>query len=160
MIQVSEVVSTALNSPLLHELSNSFSIDIEVSKREIDGFGHVNNANYIQWLDQVHWAHLIHMGISEKAIFTESCGFVTRDTAVRYLAPLVEGDLVRVGTGVIDFDERFRLTRQFQLVRVKDEITVLRGTIHYVAVDLKEGRPKRMPQHFVAAISPYVATVS
>ena len=31
---------------------------------EIDGYGHVNNAVYVVWLDDCAWAHSIHRGIS------------------------------------------------------------------------------------------------
>lgn len=157
MIEVSEVISTEFNSPVLTNLTNSYAIDIKVVAAEIDGFGHVNNANYIQWLDQVHWAHLDEMGITDTKIYEASCGFVVRDTAVSYLAPLIEGDIVRIGTAIIEFDERFRMTRQFQLVRLQDGSTVLSGTIKYVAVDLQKGTPKRIPQAFIDAISAHVA---
>lgn len=155
MIKVSEVVATETNSPLLSELKNSYSIDIKVSKKEIDGFGHVNNANYIQWLDQVHWSHLHFMEISDSDIFAANCGFVVRQTEVTYFAPVNENETLRIGTSIIDFDERFRFTRKFQLVRPGSKVTVLRGTIQYVSIDLTTGSPKRVPQHFINKILPH-----
>ncbi len=89
MSSVSEVLATTADSPLLHDLKNSFAIDLTVSPDQIDGFSHVNNAVYIQWLDQVHWAHLAHLGISYEEIVRTSCGFVVYHTEVTYCEPLV-----------------------------------------------------------------------
>ncbi len=140
MIEVSDVLSTELNASELTELTNSYSIDIKVTKTDIDGFGHVNNANYIQWLDQVHWSHLKFMGITSEMVHNLNCGFVVRHTDVTYLNPLCENDIVKVGTSIIQFDENFKLTRQFQLVRLSDNATVLKGEILYVSINIKEGK--------------------
>lgn len=153
MINVSNELAHEENSPLLKELTHSYSIDIRVAAGDIDGFGHVNNANYIQWLDQVHWSHLSYLGISASDIFEENCGFVVRHTDVTYLAPLTENELVKIGTAITEFDERFRLTRSFQLLRLRDNVTVLRGKITYVAVNITRGTPKRIPQKFIDCIA-------
>lgn len=156
MINISKELAREENSPLLNELTNSFSIDIKVTAGDIDGFAHVNNANYIQWLDQVHWSHLRYLGIPEKEIFEENCGFVVRHTDVTYLAPVKESELIKVGTAITEFDERFRLTRTFQLLRLRDTATVLRGKITYIAVNIARGTPKRIPLKFIERILPAV----
>jgi len=154
MIKVSEVLSTETNSPLLTELINSYSIDIQVTNREIDGFDHVNNANYIQWLDQVHWSHLAAMGISADLVQELQCGFVVRHTDVTYRNPLVKDDVVKVGCSIVQFDA-FKLTRRFQLVRLSDGLTVLDGEILYVSIDLTTGKLKRIPKEFISLITPH-----
>ncbi len=157
MINVSKVLASESNSPKLTDLRNSYSIDLAVTEKDIDGFGHVNNANYIQWLDQVHWSHLHFMGISDSDILESNCGFVVHHTEVTYHAPLLENDVVRVGTSIVDFDENFRLTRKFQLVRLRDNVTVLRGEIRYVSIDITKGRPKRVPQKYIDTIRPHTS---
>ncbi len=144
-----------MNSPLLTKLNNSYSIDIRVTDLEIDGFGHVNNANYIQWLDQVHWSHLNYIGISSELVHSLQCGFVVRHTDVTYLNPLIVDDVVKVGCSIVQFDENFKLTRKFQLVRLRDSAPVLEGEILYVSIDLGKGKLKRIPKEFVNLISPH-----
>jgi len=156
MIKVSEVISSETNSPLLTKLRNSYSIDIQVTQEEIDGFGHVNNANYIQWLDQVHWSHLHAMGISSDLVHSLQCGFVVRHTDVTYLAPLIKDDIVKIGCSIVQFDGNFKLTRKFQLIRLRDSVPVLEGEILYVSIDLVTGKLKRIPKEFVKLITPYV----
>lgn len=156
MIQVSETLRSEVNSKYLNELIQSFSIDIKVEEKDLDGFGHVNNANYIQWLDQVHWMHLAHMGIAEAEINEFNWGFVVRDTTATYLAPLLEEEIVQVGTSITEFDERFRMTRKFQLVRLRDNTTVLQAEIKYVSVDLKKGTPKRVPSKLTDKILSFI----
>lgn len=156
MIQISEILATEKDSPMLTKLPTSCAIDLLVSKEDIDGFGHANNARYIQWLDQVHWYHLDAMGISQVDIFREQCGFVVYHTDITYKAPLSEGDMVKVGTMVEAFDSSFRMTRKFQLVRIADETTALIGTIDYISVNLSTGKPKRLPAPFSAQITKHL----
>src|SRR3546814_3964932 len=40
--------------------------------------------------------------------------------------------------------------RRYQIVRASDRKTVLRGQTQWVCVDMKSGRPKRMPPEFQA----------
>ncbi len=154
MIKVSEVISTETNSPLLTKLNNCYSIDIRVTDLEIDGFGHVNNANYIQWLDQVHWSHLNYIGISSELVHSLQCGFVVRQTDVTYFNPLIIDDVVKVGCSIVQFDA-FRLTRKFQLIRLSDGVPVLKGEILYVSIDLTKGKVKRIPVEFISLITPH-----
>jgi acyl-CoA thioester hydrolase len=159
VIKVSDVLRESIDSPLLSDLRTCYSIDLNVSSSDLDGFGHVNNANYIQWLDQVHWSHLAYMGITGDMVTKLNCGFVVRHTDVTYLNPLVENDTIRVGCSIIGFDKNFRLTRQFQLVRLSDSVTVLKGEILYVSIDIQKGKLKRIPKEYSELIIPHVPTV-
>jgi acyl-CoA thioester hydrolase len=44
--------------------------------------------------------------------------------------------------------------RAYQILRPKDGRTVLRGRTHWVCVDLKTGKPRRMPHEFVEGYKP------
>ncbi|HSP31793.1 MAG TPA: acyl-CoA thioesterase, partial [Halomonas sp.] len=65
-----------------------------------------------------------------------------------YLAPAFAGDELQLATWIVDCDERFSLTRRFQLVRVKDAKTLLYARTRFACVALSSGRPKRLPDEY------------
>ncbi len=147
-----ENLVTTLDSKLITDFSKSFSIDLQVSKDDIDALGHMNNAVYVNWLDQAHLYHLFNLGITMDVIKTTQRGLVVRRTELDYLSALQENDLARVGTCVASCNGKLRLSRQFQIVQIRNGQTVLRGHIDYACIDFKKGKPRRMPAEFVKAL--------
>ena len=145
-------LTTSINSGLITDFSGSFSIDLKVSIADIDDLGHMNNAVYVNWLDQAHLYHLFHLGITPRVMKTTQCAMVVRHTELTYLSALRENEVATVGTGIAACDGKLRLHRRFQMVRRDDKQTVLRGRIDYVCLDFKKGKPQRMPEVFKKAL--------
>ncbi len=119
-----------------------------VHHAEIDGYGHVNNAVYVAWLDDCAWAHSISRGISPQLCRSLNRGMAVWRTQLHYLRSALEGDDVEVGTWPVHNDHRLRIERRFQVRRVGDGATLLRALIHYVCIDLQTGKARRMPEQF------------
>jgi acyl-CoA thioester hydrolase len=125
---------------------------------EIDGYGHVNNAIYVAWLDDCAWAHSISRGISPELCRQLGRGMAVWRTQVNYLRAALEGDDIEVGTWPVHNDNRLRITRRFQVRRAADGETLLRALIHYVCIDLRTGKATRMPVEFTQySVLPEVA---
>jgi acyl-CoA thioester hydrolase len=133
-------VNWDLPSPFIHE-----RVAVHA---EIDGYGHVNNAVYVVWLDDCAWAHSIHRGISPEMCRDLNRGMAVWRTQINYLKAALEGDEILVGTWPVYNDQRLRIDRRFQIRRKSDGETLLRALIHYVCIDLQTGRAKRMPPEF------------
>ncbi|MCP4754693.1 MAG: acyl-CoA thioesterase [Proteobacteria bacterium] len=142
------------NSELIKDFPQSFAIDLSVSEEDIDELGHMNNAVYVNWMDQAHLAHTIHLGITPSVFRQTQCGLVVRRSELDYLSAAFRNDVIRIGTCVGRCDGRLRLRRLFQMVRVDDDTTLLRGLIDYVCIDLEKGKPRRMPREFSEAFVP------
>jgi acyl-CoA thioester hydrolase len=115
---------------------------------EIDGYGHVNNAVYVAWLDACAWAHSTERGIPPELCNTLNRGMVVWRTQINYLRAAMEGDELDVATWPVHNDNKLRIVRRFQIRRASDGETLLRALLHYVCIDLQTGRPKRMPEAF------------
>ena len=125
---------------------------------EIDGYGHVNNAIYVAWLDDCAWAHSVSRGISPELCRSLNRGMAVWRTQINYLRSALEGDEIEVGTWPVLNDNRLRIERRFQVRRAGDGETLLRALIHYVCIDLKTGKAKRMPAEFTQyTVAPEVA---
>lgn len=61
--------------------------------------------------------------------------------------PLLKRAL-QLATWIVDCDERFSLTRRFQLVRAEDAKTLLNARTRFACVALSTGRPKRLPEEY------------
>lgn len=111
--------------------------------------GHANNVAYLAWLERAAWAHSRAMGLDLSAYRALGFGCVARHTELDYLAVCFPGDRVRIATWVLENDGRLRMTRGYQVVRLGDGRTLLRGRTLWISVDLASGRPRRMPPEFI-----------
>jgi acyl-CoA thioester hydrolase len=125
---------------------------------EIDGYGHVNNVVYVGWLDDCAWADSIARGLTPEMCRDLNRGMAVWRTQLHYLRAALEGDAIEIGTWPVYNDGRLRIDRRFQVRRAADGVTLLRGLIHYVCIDLHTGRAARMPPEFVKySVAPEVA---
>jgi acyl-CoA thioester hydrolase len=124
---------------------------VTVEPAHLDAFGHTNNVVYLQWLEKVAWGHSIHLGLDFADYERLNAGCVARRHELDYLAPTFAGDELALGTWVHENDGRLSMLRRYQIIRVNDGKTVLRGQTQWVCIDMKSGRPRRQPPEFVAA---------
>ena len=127
---------------------------VTVGREHIDDFGHTNNVVYLQWLERVAWAHSASLGLDMDGYRRLNTGCVARKHELEYLAPTFAGEELLLGTWVHENDNRLSMWRAYQIVRPQDGKTVLRGRTHWVCVDLKTGKPRRMPREFVEGYKP------
>lgn len=125
-----------------------------VRAADIDEFGHVNNVRYVAWAMEVAWAHSAALGFPYSEYERCGVGCVVQRHEFDYLAPAVEGEAVDVATWIAENDGRVRMIRAFELRRADDGKPLFRGRTKFVTVELKSGRPVRMPPAFAAAYRP------
>lgn len=136
------------------DVAAPFTQSVTVQASDLDEFGHTNNVVYLAWLEQVAWAHSRSLGLSMADYRRLGCGCVARRHELEYLAPTFQDEDLLLGTWVQENDGRLSMWRGYQILRLRDEKTVLRGRTHWVCVNLATGKPQRMPPEFVAAYRP------
>ena len=57
---------------------------------------------------------------------------------------------------IVDWDRKLTMNRRFQVLRVDDGVTLLRGAMRFACVELSSGRPRRLPQAFIDGYGPAV----
>jgi acyl-CoA thioester hydrolase len=122
-----------------------------VLAREIDSYGHVNNAFYLVWIDETAWSHSRALGVQPEDCLGLRRGMVVHRAELDYLRGALEGDHIEVATWIVETDYKLRVTRRFQVRRVSDGVTLLRARMDYVCMNLDSGRAARMPPIFAAA---------
>ena len=121
---------------------------------DMDGYGHVNNAVYVRWMDEAAWSHSSSLGVPPARCLSTRRGMAVWRTQLHYLAPAFAGDDIEVGTWIPGSDGRLRVGRRFQMRRAADGRCLLRALVHYVCIDLNTGRPRRMPPEYASAYRP------
>lgn len=123
--------------------------DLRVAEADTDILGHTNNVSYLRWLEQVAWDHSNTLGLDWPEYQRLNRAMVVRRHELDYLAPSFAGDALIAATWISGNDGKLSLWRRYQLVRVSDGLTLLRGRTLFVCADLESGKPRRMPEEFV-----------
>ena len=130
-----------------------YIIEHTATDDEADGYGHINNSVYLQWLDQCVWAHCDAVNMTPSFCRQLNRGFAAIRHEIDYITSAYPGNRVAVANWVTLNDERLRAERRFQIIRVDDARTLLRARSYYVCTDLTTGRPSRMPEEFKAGFN-------
>jgi acyl-CoA thioester hydrolase len=142
---------TARAGPGPFDFPAAHVIELSVQPEDIDGYGHVNNAVYLNWLDRVAWSHSASLGVPLERCLALRRGMAAQRIEIEYLRAAVRGDRIRAATWIVSADGRLRAERRFQIVRVPDGTTLARARVDYVCINLDSGRAARMPEMFARA---------
>jgi acyl-CoA thioester hydrolase len=130
-----------------------FATDVRVRFSETDAQGVVHNAVYLDWFEIARIAYLARFRNGYRGLREEDgVDATTVETHVRYRAPVVFDDVVRVHARVTHLrGARFRF--EYVLERTNaPQGTVADGWTSHACVDSRRLRPTRMPVWLAAAI--------
>ena len=103
-----------------------------------DGFGHVNNARYLEFLEEARWQFADRIGLI--GLLKESnMGFIIMDLRIRFRAPVVEGDQIAVATNLISLGSASGEVKQI-VRRNGDSRIATRCLSHFILIDRSDGR--------------------
>jgi acyl-CoA thioester hydrolase len=125
-----------------------FVYEVEVAAASIDANGHVNNIEYLRWMQDAAVAHSDAVGCTT-ATRAAGATWVVRSHHVEYLRPAFAGDHIEVRTWVADFRRAFSL-RKYELVRPGDGALLARGETNWAFVDAASGRVRSIPEEIRA----------
>lgn len=136
------------------DLPQPFCLQFKVPAEAIDHYGHVNNAEYLKFVEQISWQHSQDLGLSLTDYRALDRAMVVVRHELDYQAPAYEGDQLEMATWIVDCDQRTRLVRRFQLRRPADGKTLFRGKTYFACVALSSHRPRRLPEKFIQIYLP------
>jgi acyl-CoA thioester hydrolase len=120
-----------------------------VRQYELDQYGHVNNAVYLNWAEQVAIDHVEALGFGREWSARQGGGWVVREHHVVYHRPVVYGDVVLVTTLPQEI-AGVRGVRRTEIHREADGALLTEATTIWVWVRLSDGRPMRVPEELLA----------
>ncbi len=120
---------------------------------ECDAYGHVNNSNYIRYMQEAAFDASAAAGYSDDEYERLGVIWLIRDTEVEYLQPLRYGDQAAVTTWVEDF-RRVRSRRRYEVRREGDAEVLARGVTDWVLLDRESLHPVSIPEEMKRAFFP------
>lgn len=135
------------------QLPDPFTITIKVTGADTDRLGHANNVVYVQWMEDISWAHIEALGMTWELQQAHGKAMAIVRTEIDYLAPAHAGDELMLATWLTDFDGKLRSARQFQLVRPADGRTLITAQCRHVCIDIHTQKPARVPAPIVGLIN-------
>lgn len=123
---------------------------IRVRHYECDAYGHVNNVNYLRYMQEAAFDAAAAVGYDMRHFEANQHVWLVRETDIEYMRPLRYGDSVVVKTWVEDF-RRTRSRRAYEITDAQSGETVARASTDWVYVDAATGHPTTVPPEMVAA---------
>ena len=128
-----------------------FELPLRVTADDIDPLGHVNNIQYVKWMQTAALAHSAAQGWPHDEYVRLGAGWVVRSHTIEYLQPAYEGDEVVVVTWVADMKKVTSLRRyHIERHRPKDDgsglaVSLLaRAATDWAFVDYTSKLPRRI----------------
>jgi acyl-CoA thioester hydrolase len=141
----------------------AFETFVRVRFHETDALGHVNNASYLNYLEQAAIDHATYVGLDMSRLRALGGVFVARHHDITFLRPAFAGETLRVLTW-LDPPRGARIVRNYRVLRestppvdfptvgrffenaVKDaaEDLVVTATTEWVLTS-EQGMPRRIP---------------
>ena len=95
--------------PYVHEKT------IVVSEAHLDSFGHVNNARYLELLEQARWDLITERGFGIEAIRSSRTGPTILEINIRFLRELGAREVIVIRTELLSYERKTGKLRQQML---------------------------------------------
>jgi len=128
----------------------------KVSWQDIDALQHVNNAVYLDYVNECGLQVCTAHGWPWQRMVEEGFAVYLRQARLQYLQPAVLGDELEISTWVSEV-RRASSARHYTFQRAGDGALLAQAYMRSAWVDLQTGLPIRIPQHMLADFAHNIA---
>ena len=115
-----------------------------VPEQAMDENGHVNNVEYVRWMQEAAEFHAREEGCTQATKFLGAT-WVVRTHRIEYFQPVFAHEQITVLTWVSNW-RRARSLRKYKFLRDFSESIVAAGETDWIFIDTKTGRPRAIPE--------------
>ncbi|TXC77030.1 acyl-CoA thioesterase [Luteibaculum oceani] len=126
--------------------------ELKIRGYHLDGYGHVNNARYLELLEEARWQYLDI--INAKSYFEErNLAFVVVNINISYKYPITQGQTLRIET---EPSKKGNTSWIFhQIGYLNDSSTqVIDAVVTFVLLDAKTGKPVKVNEEMQEVLLP------
>lgn len=115
-----------------------------VPEQAMDENGHVNNVEYVRWMQQAAELHAQEEGCTQ-ATRVLGAAWVVRTHHIEYFKPAFAQEKIKILTWVSNW-RRARSLRKYKFLRDFSGEILASGETDWIFVDGKTGRPRAIPE--------------
>ena len=128
---------------------------VPVRRHEVDSFGHVNNAVYLNYLEEAGCDLMKQLGFPVASLKDQGVIILLKGVTLDFKAPAFHGDTLTFETWLIDLQQASGTWRHE--VFNQDRTLVLIAEDTGVFLSTETGKPTRIPEPIISAVRPYYA---
>lgn len=114
-----------------------FESTFKIRSFHTDSFGHVNNARYLELLEEARWQFAEHHRLVDLLI-EENLGFIIMQMNLRFRLPVVEGDTIQVFTSLVALGSDIGEVEQLIMKKGEGKLAA-KSMFTFVLIDRKSG---------------------
>ena len=104
-----------------------------------DAFGHVNNARYLEFLEEGRWQFSEKIGLTS-LLRARDVGFIIMDMRLQFRRPVFEGETITVQTSLVSLGSASGEVKQWAFKEGESKPS-LKAMFHFILIDrLNENR--------------------
>ena len=115
-----------------------------IPEQAIDENGHVNNVEYVRWMQEAAELHAREEGCTQASQLIGAT-WVVRTHRIEYFQPVFAHEEITVLTWVSNW-RRVRSLRKYKFLRNVTGSIVAAGETDWIFIDAQTGRPRAIPQ--------------
>ncbi|MCH8215417.1 MAG: acyl-CoA thioesterase [Planctomycetes bacterium] len=127
-----------------------YQYSFTVPDKVVDENGHVNNVEYVRWMQEAATQHAEAAGCLQ-ATKAAGASWIVRSHQIEYLRPLFAGDEVCILTWVANF-RKVRSLRKYKFIRSVDDAVLAQGATDWVLIDTQSKRPRLISEEVKGAL--------
>jgi thioesterase III len=112
------------------------TIDLKVRGYHLDLFGHVNNARYLEFLEEARWA-AFEKTVDLEKMALNGMAFTVVNININYRRPAVMNDVLHVETGIDQWRRRSAVIHQEVKIRESGDL-VADANVTFVIFDTRK----------------------
>lgn len=120
---------------------------------ECDAYGHLNNTNYLRWMQEAAFGASTAVGYSIKKYDEIGHLWLVRETDIEYITPVAYEDEVEIKTWVMDL-RRSRSRRAYEFTNKRTSQLAARASTDWVYLNAETLRPAMIPEEMQRAFVP------
>ncbi|MDN3526347.1 thioesterase family protein [Halomonas sabkhae] len=136
--------------------SKQSTITLRVRGYHLDGYGHVNNARYLEFLEEGRWAYFDEHPQLANLLQGGEVAFVAVNLNIDYRRAAVAGDDLEVVTGVADLGSRSARMHQ-DIRRLSDDKLISSADLTFVLLDIHSNQAVSIEGPLRDLMAPLVA---
>lgn len=126
-------------------------VQLRVRGFHLDGYGHVNNARYLEFMEEGRWDFFDQHPKMIKQLHQAGRAFVVVNLNIDYVAAAGHGDDLEILTGIVDIGKRSGLCHH-RIVR-KDGTLIAQADLTFVLLDMKANKAADIDGEVHSALS-------